>query len=122
MSSGLDAVLALWPHLAAALYTIVSLVASGHAVLHKRDTRAAIGWVGTIWLAPIIGTLLYFWLEINRIGRRARALRTTRHLPMPHADLWECSVEVLDRAIAPDGAHLTSLARLVGDVTRRPLV
>ena len=25
-----------------------------HAVLHKRDSRAVIGWVGLAWLAPSI--------------------------------------------------------------------
>lgn len=66
----------LWRYPIAAVYAVVSLVASGHAVLHKRDTRAAIGWVGAIWLATMLGTLFCVWLGINRIERRARALRT----------------------------------------------
>ena len=46
-----------------------------HAVLYKRDTRAVIGWVGLAWLAPIVGPLGYFMFGINRIQRRAVALR-----------------------------------------------
>jgi cardiolipin synthase len=119
---GLDPILALWPYLAGVLYAVVSLVASGHAVLRKRDTRAAIGWVGLIWLAPILGTLLYVWLGINRIERRARALRTKRPPPGPPAGLGERSADVLDQALALEGRHLQALVRLVGDVTRRALV
>ena len=41
-------------------------VASAHAVMHKRDVRAAIGWAGIIWLTPILGTLLYVVFGVNR--------------------------------------------------------
>jgi len=40
-------------------------------VLYKRDVRAAIGWTGLVWLAPIAGPLLYLFLGVNRIRRRA---------------------------------------------------
>ena len=62
---------ALWPWIAAVLHFGVALVASAHAILYKRDVRAAIGWTGLIWLAPIAGSLLYWLLGINRIRRRA---------------------------------------------------
>ena len=45
----------LWPYAAAAVDIAVSLLASGHAVLHKRDTRSAMVWVGLIWLSPLVG-------------------------------------------------------------------
>lgn len=51
------------------------LVASAHAILNKRDSRAAAGWVGVIWGVPVLGALLYLTLGINRIRRRALALR-----------------------------------------------
>ena len=38
------------------------------------------------------------------------------------AGLCQCPTEVLDRALALEGTHLKSLVKLVGDVTRRPLV
>ncbi|MDW7710202.1 MAG: phospholipase D-like domain-containing protein [Deferrisomatales bacterium] len=120
--NGLEPMLAAWPYLLAALYSVVSLTASGHAVLHKRDTRAAIGWAGLIWLTPILGTLLYVWLGINRIERRARTLRTRRPASGPPTGLCECSAEVLENALTAQGIHLVSLVRLVGNVTRGPLV
>jgi cardiolipin synthase A/B len=45
-----------------------------HALLHKRDVRAAIGWIGTAWLAPFIGALLYLGFGISRVKRRALRL------------------------------------------------
>lgn len=47
-----------------------------HALLKKRDVRAATGWIGVAWLSPIFGPLLYWFLGINRVTRRA--LRLTR--------------------------------------------
>jgi len=47
----------LWTATAAILSIAVALLASGHAVLHKRDVRAALGWVGFIWLAPVVGAV-----------------------------------------------------------------
>jgi cardiolipin synthase len=73
-------------------------------------------------MAPILGALLYVWLGINRIERRARALRTKRPPAGPYVAYDECSADVIKQALAPEGLHLESLVRLVGDVTRRPLV
>ena len=65
----------------AAMDFVVCLVASGHVLLFKRNTRAAIGWIGLIWLSPIPGATLYLLLGINRIHRRARTLRRGRVHP-----------------------------------------
>lgn len=57
----------------AAFFTVVQIgLAVGvtvHAVLNKRDTRAAIGWTALAWLAPILGATAYIVLGINRINR-----------------------------------------------------
>jgi cardiolipin synthase len=45
-----------------------------HVLLHKRDVRAAIGWIGAAWLAPFLGAALYFGFGISRVKRRARRL------------------------------------------------
>lgn len=64
-----------WELLVLSLHVGVALAASGHAILHKREVRAAIGWTGLIWLAPLYGSLLYYLFGINRIQRRARELK-----------------------------------------------
>ncbi len=122
LMSVLEQVLEYWPHIVAGLDVVLALVASGHAVLSKRDTRAAIGWVGVIWLAPLLGVLLYLWLGINRIERRARSLRADRPRLEPSAGLGECRAEVSEQGGALAGTPLEPLVKLVRDVTRRPLL
>ena len=35
------------------------VVASAHLVMYKKDTRAAIGWIGVVVMVPVFGALLY---------------------------------------------------------------
>ncbi|TFG51666.1 MAG: cardiolipin synthase [Gemmatimonadales bacterium] len=64
-----------WPAVAAVLTFLLSLITSAHIVLYKSDSRAAVGWVGVVWLAPVIGAVLYVLFGINRIRRRAALTR-----------------------------------------------
>ncbi|MBL8852629.1 MAG: cardiolipin synthase [Planctomycetaceae bacterium] len=41
-----------------------------HAVLHRREVKATLGWVGLIWFTPLFGTLVYYAFGINRLERR----------------------------------------------------
>lgn len=59
-------------HIAVAPFAIV------HALLFKRDSRAALGWVGISLLFPVVGPLLYYFFGVNRLRARARELRGTR--------------------------------------------
>ena len=54
-----------------ASHVIIALAASAHIVLTKDEPHAAVGWVGLVWLSPIIGSGLYYTLGINRIRRSA---------------------------------------------------
>jgi cardiolipin synthase len=108
----------LWTVLAAALIVALALGASGHAILHKRDVRAALGWIGFIWLAPFIGAAAYFVFGVNRIRRRAHALR----LPDVHARAPDDELLPPPRTLPPEAAHLASLVQLADQVVRRPLV
>jgi cardiolipin synthase len=85
-------------------------------VLHKRDVRAALGWVTFIWLAPVVGAAAYFVLGVNRIRRRAVALR----LPDVRARLPE-ALRPPPPELPPDVEHLRSLVALGDGVVRRPL-
>lgn len=64
-----------WPLVVGLLTLTVALFAAGHAVLFKRDVRAAIAWVVVISFLPLIGAVFYLIFGINRIRRRARSLR-----------------------------------------------
>ena len=66
-----------WGWVAAVTTFGAALIASGHAIIYKRDTRGTVLWVSFIWLAPIAGPIFYLLLGINRIKRRAVLLRST---------------------------------------------
>jgi len=66
----------------AATVFLVAVASAVHAVLQRRETGAVIAWVGLIFLLPLAGSVLYWLFGINRIRRRARALREG-HTPSP---------------------------------------
>lgn len=55
--------------------SLVGLAAAWHALLHKRDPRAAFAWMLVTLALPFLGVLLYLLFGINRAQRRARRLR-----------------------------------------------
>ncbi len=57
-----------------ALTVAAATTAAGHALLNKREPRAALGWIGFCLTFPLIGALSYFLFGINRIRTRARKL------------------------------------------------
>jgi cardiolipin synthase len=112
-------VLEIWPHLVGALTLAVDLAAAGHVVLKKRDTRSAIGWVGIIWLVPILGVVLYVLLGINRVQRRAVTLRGGAR---PAAGQFTIAPNQLAGLESQHAAHLTTFVKMVGELTNRPLL
>lgn len=106
----------------AGLSLLMSILAAGHAVLYRRDPRAAFAWVVFIWLLPLAGSILYFIFGVNRIRRRATELRENRERYPPPPPKHELDEQELWRCLEPDATHLTGLARLVGGVVSRPLL
>jgi len=88
-----------WPALATfagVVAFLMAVAASGHAILTKREVRAAIGWVGLAWLSPLVGPVLYAVLGVNRIKRRARELRPGHEVPEEtRAAALEAAVETV---------------------------
>jgi len=109
------------PHLSwiAVFHTALALGVSAHAVLYKRDTRAVIGWVGIIWLTPVIGSFLYAVLGVNRIHRRAHMLRGKEH--RGGADVMVCPQEIVGQRLGDERSPLRTLATLVGEISDRRL-
>lgn len=108
------------PHVAGALLVLLILGVSAHAILYKRESRATVAWIGLVWLVPILGTVLYLLFGINRIERKASTLRPRRRM-VPDGSHAQERAE-LTRQLGPEGEHLAALARLVGQVTRFPLL
>ena len=112
-----------WWHIAViGLGLLLSVLATGHAVLHKRDSRAAIAWVGVVWLVPLVGAVLYFIFGVNRIRHKAALLRRNLERYRAQAAQPECLPEDLPRHLPEHGAHLQMLARVVEGVVDRPLL
>lgn len=110
-----------WTYLAAVLTVLFAAMTSAHAIVYKRDSRAALLWVGVIWLAPIIGGILYLGLGINRIRRRAIFLRrpTERRID----DLTSVPQRMSNKhSSSPDCEQLSGLPRLVGAIVGKPLL
>ncbi len=112
----------LWLYATAVAGLVLSLGASCHAIIYKRDSRAATGWVGLIWLAPVVGPILYILLGINRVRRRAAGrLGPEDQLAVPCGDCV-CSNEALTEHLPAAGLHLIAMARLNGRLTHLDLL
>jgi cardiolipin synthase len=106
-----------WAVTSAAAHVGGAVAVTVDAVLRKRHVSAVIGWVGLAWLAPIVGSLLYLLLGINRIQRSAVALGLRQ--------AWEREAPATGDA-APGAAalrdrRLAGLDRLSSLVTGNPL-
>jgi cardiolipin synthase len=105
-----------WNVVATVLTVFLSVIASGHVVLYKRDSRAAVGWVGLIWLVPIVGAVLYALLGINRIRRQAIEKRSQH--PLLASGAFAAVTAVTERRPLPGAVeHLQALAGLVDRVS-----
>ena len=65
------------PYIAVALSIAHFVLAAGvtlHVLAHNRNPGSAVSWIGLAWLSPVVGSLLYLFLGINRVQRRARSL------------------------------------------------
>jgi cardiolipin synthase A/B len=117
-----DRTLEIWHIGFAGLVLVISVWASAHVVLFKRDSRAAIAWVGFVWLVPLVGAVLYFIFGVNRLRHKAASLRANLerfHAQVPQP---ECTPEELQHQLPGHTGHLSMLARLVGSVVDRPLL
>jgi cardiolipin synthase len=88
------------------------LIASAHAILHKRDSRATVGWVGLIWLAPLVGIILYVLFGVNRIERRVAGKRGHESFHIRELERFACDGEGLHSWLPEEREHLLEMARL----------
>jgi cardiolipin synthase len=54
-----------------AAHFALAIISAGHALLYKRDPRAALGWIAVSFAYPIVGPLLYYFFGINRLRTHA---------------------------------------------------
>lgn len=113
-----------WQYGVAAFTLLLAVFATAHVLVYKRDPRAAAGWVGFIWFAPLVGPILYGFFGVNRIRRRALSLKTQRE--QFRAELVSGGYETaVDRRGVGGAEEIGSLAAIAGVVNQtqgRPLV
>src|SRR4051794_17426487 len=105
----MEMILAYWHWFTLAAAVSLTLVVSIHAILHKRDSQAAVAWVAVLCFVPFLGAILYFMLGINRIKRRARRLRNKPRHPQPPAGPSGNLPEVHLPPLPAAAAHLEPL-------------
>ena len=94
-----------------ALYVLLAVTVSIDVLLKKSDVRSALGWIGAVWLAPILGSLLYYMFGINRVTRRA--------LKLGRLDEASRSIDAATPTCDPNIALLSEVSR---KITESPLV
>jgi cardiolipin synthase A/B len=112
------------------LAAALTIGASVHAIMTRREVGTAVAWVGVILLSPIVGALLYLLLGVNRIRRRARELRQEsdpeyRALlppPVPLEDVRHALIPTPASGMSASREHLLQLVRLGNGVIDRPLL
>ena len=55
-------------------HAVLAPATSFHALLYKRDSRSAFGWIAACILAPVAGPLLYLFFGLNRTRSHAQTL------------------------------------------------
>jgi cardiolipin synthase len=102
------------------LIWLLSLLSAGHALLTKRDPRAALGWIVTCLAVPGAGPIFYWLFGVNRIRTRARELQQQgQGMHWLNVDETPSSSDLKK---FPTSDTSRALITLSDAVTRRPLI
>ncbi|MEA2730469.1 MAG: cardiolipin synthase [Acetobacteraceae bacterium] len=101
-----------WPSVTLAIGLVLTIGATLHILLTKREVASAVGWIGLVWFAPILGAISYLMFGVNRVRRRARRLRPP--------DTGPASPSAPHPAGVRD--NLEALEHGIGRITGRPLL
>jgi cardiolipin synthase len=100
----------------------IATVSAGHALLSKRDPKAAIGWIAVCILFPFAGPFLYYLFGINRVRTRAQKLQRRSGLlhaaeaaPVRKQEIGP----VIDADVKNENPELVHISDII---TNRPLV
>lgn len=101
--------------------TVASILTAVHALLNKRDPRAALIWLVLCFFLPGIGAGAYWLFGVNRIRTRAKDLQSRGEdppWPQPNVCYWSPRFSYDPIFLHENYRTLLSLA---DSVTRRPL-
>ncbi len=112
-----------WPYLITLATFFAILATAVHILYKKHDTRAAAGWLGLVWFAPVLGVCLYWMFGVNRIKRRAMehfAHKQAVPLPEKKAAVFTEFIQQMYGGDEKNG--LVQLSRMADKLTRQPLM
>lgn len=93
------------------IHLLIAAVVCCHILLKKDDVKAAVAWIGLVILSPFVGSLLYYLLGINRVHRKASAVRSRDELFDPHDTALEGTS--LPFPVSPPVRQMYRFGRLV---------
>ncbi|PQJ28484.1 cardiolipin synthase [Rubritalea profundi] len=118
----IEVVKVIWPFVATALHILGACAVTLHAILRKKDVKSAVAWIGLAWLSPIIGSIAYLILGINRIQRTGVSLGLTKVWDHdPDQDLTEDEKIAIHHARL-DHPSLIGLVKLGTRLIGKPLL
>jgi cardiolipin synthase len=97
-----------------------ALATAAHAVMYKRDPRAALAWVLASFAMPFLGPLLYWLMGVNRIRRRR--IGELPGIGPPAGPAQKEAAEVESRLMEIGAPQLTDLVHLARRITGQPLL
>jgi len=95
-----------------AIGPVLAIFVTLHVLLHKREVASAVGWIGLVWFAPIVGAIGYVMFGVNRVKRRARLLRPRNARPSSSSEGGSPRID----------GDLEPLDHSIGLITARPLL
>jgi cardiolipin synthase len=111
-----------WHWIVAIAHIAFATIALVHAMLYKRDPRAALGWISVCVLFPLLGPLLYYMFGINRIQTQARKVAPLHllklHIGHEQGATWG-TPEIATRKLGP---QIQRYVHVSDRVTSRPLI
>ena len=112
-----------WPYLVTLITFCIILATAIHILLQKRNTRAAAGWLGLVWFAPVLGVCLYWMFGVNRIKRRAKLRLADKQLvPLPDKEAAVSSSFIEQKYGSIEKNGMEQLSRMTEKLTRQPLI
>ncbi|HBN15743.1 MAG: cardiolipin synthase [Gammaproteobacteria bacterium] len=89
------------------LLLVMGLLTASHALLNKRDSKAAFGWIALCIILPAAGPIMYLLFGINRVRTRAQRDYITK-----------INRDSLQTIAEPDGTSFRPLS-LIGETLAR---
>ena len=95
----------------AVVHVALAIIVTIDVLLKKSDVRGALGWIGAVWFAPILGSVIYYLFGINRVTRRGLKLHRLHEKQAKPPQAVEPKAQ----------SHIALLSQVSARVTQSPL-